>query len=695
MCYKKLPRYLPTVLAMLAGLTWLLLCAKAHTQDTFLDLDLKDVLNLEITSVSKKPQTVSKAVAAVFVITGDDIRRMGAQTIPDALRMAPGIEVAQISASSWAVTSRGFNARFANKLLVLVDGRTVFSPSYSGVYWDVQDTVLADIERIEVIRGPGGATWGANAVNGVVNIITKSAAATQGGLLQASTGTAETGTLSMRYGGKLEDLGYWRLYAKGFEREGLRLKSTGNPGFDDWRQQRIGGRADINPSGADAVTVQAEMYQGRHGESAVLSQPSSASFFATTASTQAVSGGHLLVRWQRELAAGNSLTVQSYLDHTVRDWPAHGWQRVNTFDTDVQYRLRAFQGHDLVMGVSYRSTYDDTALSTTGIAADTLQLIEFSQASITTRTWSALLQDDITLKPQTLVLTLGAKLEQYGQETTKASPNTRLLWTPAEDQTFWATAGKANRTPSRADSGGLARIILPANYTVNNRSLPLPAFLEVSGSRNPEARWAYEIGWKQRWAPGLSTDLSAYINDYSQSSYGTARLGLCRPGQGTVALSCYYPPATNTLPLTNYIEGQAKGVEISADWQASRQHRLQASLRRFAMSIPTTSVDVYTPGSSPLWSGSVRWSYSPSAQTELDLGLRHSGPLTNVAFGQSVPGYNAVDMRWAWRSSPQTQWELVGRNLLGGRHQEFVSENGDSSAALLGPTMHVGVRLQV
>jgi iron complex outermembrane receptor protein len=675
------------------GLSWLMLCANAHAQGTFLDLDLKDVLDLEITSVSKKPQTVSKAAAAVFVITGDDIRRMGAQTIPDALRMAPGIEVAQISASSWAVTARGFNGRFANKLLVLVDGRTVFSPSFSGVFWDVQDTVLADIERIEVIRGPGGATWGANAVNGVVNIITKSAAATQGGLLEASTGTAERGTLSVRYGGKLEDVGYWRLYAKGFEREGLHLKSTGNPGFDDWRQQRIGGRADLNPSTADAVTLQAELYQGRHGESAVLSNPSSAGFFALTASTQALSGGHLLVRWQRELADGNSLTVQSYLDHTLRDWPAHAWQRVNTFDTDVQYRLRVFNGHDLVMGMSYRSTHDDTALSTTGIAADTLQLFELSQASITTRTWSALVQDDITLKPKTLVLTLGAQLERYGKETAKASPNMRLRWTPTEDQTFWATAGKANRTPSRADSGGLARIILPTNYTVHNRPLPLPAFLQVSGALNPEARWAYEIGWKQRWAPGLTTDLSAYIADYSQSSYGTARLGLCRPGLRTVAVSCYYPPSNNTLPLTNYIEGQGKGVEISADWQASRQHRLQASLTRFAMSIPATSVDIYTPGSSPLWSGSLRWSYSPSAQTELDIGLRQSSRLTNVAFGQSVPGYQAVDMRWAWRSSPKTQWELVGRNLLG-RHQEFVSETGDTSAALLGPTLNVGVRLQ-
>ena len=678
---------------LVIGLSWLLLCAASQAQDTFLDLDLKDVLNLEITSVSKKPQTVSKSAAAVFVITSDDIRRMGAQTIPDALRMAPGIEVAQISASAWAVTARGFNGRFANKLLVLVDGRTVFSPSFSGVFWDVQDMVLADIERIEVIRGPGGATWGANAVKGVVNIITKSAAATQGGLLEASTGTADRGTLSMRYGGKLEGLGHWRLYAKGFDREGLRLKSTGNQGFDDWRQQRMGGRADLNPSAADAMTIQAEVYQGRHGESAVLSNPASSSFFATTASTQALSGGHLLVRWQRELENSNSLTVQSYFDNTVRDWPAHGWQRINTFDTDLQYRMRSFKGHDLVMGMSYRSTRDDTTASTTGIAADTLQHIELSQDRIKTRTWSVLVQDDITLRPQTVILTLGARLEQYVHETAKTSPSTRLLWTPTEDQTFWAAAGHANRTPSRSDNGGLARILLPANYSFNGTPLPFPAFQEVSGAQHdPEEHWAYEIGWKQRWAPGLTTDLNAYVNDYSRRTQGLTRLGLCRPGQGTVALSCFYPGTT--LAVTNNIKGQAKGLEIAADWHASRQHRLQANLTRFAISNPITSIDINAVGSSPLWAGSIRWSYSPSAQTELDLALRQFGRLTNVAFGQSIPGYRAVDMRWAWRSSPGTQWELVGRNLMGGRHQEFISESGGSAATLISPSMNIGVRLQ-
>lgn len=675
-----------------AGLSCLMASALANAQDRFLDLDLKDVLALEITSVSKKPQTVSKAAAAVFVITSDDIRRMGVQTIPDALRMAPGIAVAQISASAWAVTARGLNGRFSNKLLVLIDGRTVFSPAFSGVFWDVQDTVLADIERIEVIRGPGAATWGANAVNGVVNIITKSAAATQGALLEVRSGTAERGTLSMRYGGKLEDSGYWRLYAKGFDREALSLQSTGQPGFDPWRQQRMGARADLNPSAADAVTVQGEIYQGRHGESAVLSQPGSATFFSTSAITQAVSGGHLLLRWQRELQGSNSLTAQSYLDQAVRDWPSHVWQRINTFDTDLQYRHRAFSGHDLVLGVSYRRTEDTARPSTTGIAADTLAMIELYQPKLTIPTWSLLAQDDITLRNKELILTLGARLEQAGDEPSTVAPNARLLWMPSEDQSFWGMAGSANRTPSRTDSSGLGRIVLPAGYRVNGRTLAFPAFLDVSGERDPKLRSAYELGWKQRWAPGLTTDLSAYVNNYSQSSSGASQLGLCRTDQSTVAASCSYP--NNEMTRSNSITARSHGIELAADWQVSRQHRLQASVTRFAMETLSSTAELNAFGSSPNGSGSLRWSYTPNDNTELDLALRQVGQLTNTAFGQSVPGYQQMDLRWARRTSPTTQWELVGRNLLGGKHLEFVSETGGTASSLVGASLSLGLRLQ-
>jgi len=676
----------------LAGLFCLVACTFANAQDSFLDLDLKDVLELEITSVSKKPQTVSKAAAAVFVITGDDIRRMGVQTIPDALRMAPGIAVAQISASAWAVTARGLNGRFANKLLVLIDGRTVFSPAFSGVFWDVQDTVLADVERIEVIRGPGAATWGANAVNGVVNIITKSAAATQGGLLEVSSGTVERGTLSMRYGSKLEDLGYWRLYAKGFDREALSLQATGQPGFDAWRQQRLGARADFNPSRADAVTVQAEIYQGQHGESAALSQPGSATFFSTSAITQAVSGGHLLLRWQRELQGSNSLTAQSYLDQTVRDWPSQVWQRINTFDTDLQYRHRAFSGHDLVLGVSYRRTEDTARPSTTGIAADTLAMIELYQPKLTIPTWSLLAQDDITLRAKELILTLGARLEQAGDEPSTVAPNARLLWMPSEDQSFWGMAGGANRTPSRVDSSGLGRIVLPAGYRVNGRTLAFPAFLEVSGERDPKMIFAYELGWKQRWAPGLTTDLSAYVNRYSRSSSGTTRLGLCRTNQGTVAASCFYP--NNETSSSNAMTAQSRGLELAADWQVSRQHRLQARVTSFAMEILSSTVELDGFGASPNQSSSLRWSYTPDDDTELDIALRQVDQLKNIFLGQSVPGYQQMDLRWAWRASPTTQWELVGRNLLGGKHLEFISETGGTAPSLVSASLNLGLRLQ-
>ncbi len=679
---------------VLAGLSCLMASTFANAQDRFLDLDLKDVLELEITSVSKKPQTVSKAAAAVFIITGDDIRRMGVQTLPDALRMAPGIEVAQISASAWAVTARGLNGRFANKLLVLVDGRTVFSPVFSGVFWDVQDTVLADIERIEVIRGPGGATWGANALHGVVNIITKSAAASQGGLLEVRSGTAERGTLSMRHGGKLEDLGHWRLYAKGFDREALTLQATGQPGFDPWRQQRLGGRADLNPSTTDAVTVQGEIYQGQHGDSAVLSQPGSATFFNTTAITQAVSGGHLLLRWQRELQGSNSLTLQSYLDQTVRDWPAHMWHRVNTFDADLQYRHRAIAGHDLVLGASYRRTQDTALPSTTGIAADTLKMVDIYQTKLTTETRSLVAQDDITLLAKKLVLTLGARLEQAGDEPSTVAPNARLLWTPTEDHSIWAMAGSANRTPSRTDNGGLGRALLPASYLLNGSTLAFPAFLQFSGDRDLKMRAAYELGWKQRWAPGLTTDLSAYVNDYSQSSYAAVMLGLCRTNQGTVAASCFYPDPNSNVPKYNYVTGNIQGLEIAADWQASRQHRLQANLTRFAMKIVSTTFDIYAPDRSPNWSGSLRWAYNPSDSTELDISLRQVGRLNNIAFGQGVPGYRQMDLRWAWRASPTTQWELVGRNLLGGKHLEFISETGATASSLIGASLNLGLRLQ-
>ena len=705
------PFQIKTYMAVLLALVQLGASAQTPEPEPFLALALQEVMELEITSVSKKPQTVSRSAAAVFVITGDDIRRAGAQNIPDALRLAPGLNVAQISANAWAVSARGPNGRFSNKLLVMIDGRTVYSPMFSGVSWDVQDTVLADIERIEVIRGPGAALWGANAVNGVINIITKSAVATQGTLIDMSAGTTTQGQISMRHGGQWEGLGHWRVYGKAFENNALNLANGQGKAMDAWKQQRIGWRADMNPSAQDAVTVQGEIYQGTSGESTLLNRfvPPSNLLQGTQ---QAASGGHLLARWQRDLPNNNSLTLQTYFDHSERDWPAHPFMRLDTVDADIQYRHRAIQGHDIVLGAAMRHNQERFHASTTGLPDGVVQYDTFDIDQLNTRMWSVMAQDDISLISEKLTLTLGSKFEKYDNDKLKPLPNARLMWTPDDNQTLWASASKAIRTPSLIDSHGTIRALLPPEFTLNGSGLPRPGFMEVMGRTTSEQLWAYEVGWKQRLAPGLTLDTTAYYNDYSRLRAGNLNLNNMRclpsynvplpPGSPPFA-ECYLPvqlpnqylllPAT----LTNDFNGHSYGFETWVDWQASRQHRWQANVTRYAMALQTSATNVYSldsKDSSPKWTGSLRWSYTPDSRTELDVIARHVGSLRDVLFGQTVPSYTAMDMRWAWSSAPGVQWSVTGRNLLTSRHLEFVSEASDVARTLMGPSLILGLRLQ-
>ena len=675
--------------------------ATEPTPSRFDELELSAVLDLEITSVSKKPQTLSRAAAAVFVITGDDIRRMGAQNLPDALRMAPGIQVAQVSANAWAVSARSTNGRFANKLLVLIDGRTVYSPLSSGVFWDIQDTVLADVERIEVIRGPGAAVWGANAVNGVINIITKSAFATPGALLEVSKGSQDRGTVSMRYGGEVQGVGHWRVYGKSLERNPYTLIS-GTTGWDDWRQQRAGWRADLTPSPRDAVTVQGELYQGNHGESSLVTRlvPPASTLLGTR---QKVSGGHVLARWERELSQGNSLTVQSFLDQSDRDWPLHPRSRLETLDLDAQYRFREIKNHDIVMGAAYRQVKGQMQPSFTGVPADALQLISFDPRPVKTQMWSAMLQDDITLVPERVTLTLGGKVEKYLSDRPQVLPNARLLWTPKESQTFWAAASKAVRTPSLTDNNSTVRALLPQEFTFAGASLPRPAIIQVEGQFSSEKLWAYETGWKQRLAPGLTLDTSVFYNDYSNLRAASFDLNTmqCQPGN-LPFLYCYGPAFPNQyllLPsvLSNDFKGNSRGLEVWLDWQVSRQHRLQANatyLKTQLKSISGQSFSIDSMGSVPRRSSSVHWAYTPNRQVELDMSIRQVGAAPDVLFGQRIPGYSAMDMRWAWRSAPKVQWSVTGRNLLMSKHLEFISETGDTARTLIGPSVLLGLSLQ-
>ncbi len=655
----------------------------AASDDPFFDLDLKEVLNLEITSVSKKPQTVSQAAAAVFVITADDIRRSGATSIPDVLRLAPGIQVGQISSNVWAVSARGLDGRITNKLLVLMDGRSVYTPAYSGVYWDIQDTVLADIERIEIIRGPGASLWGANAVNGVINIITKSAAATQGGMVTVGAGDEERKSLSMRYGGKLGEVGHWRVYAKGFERDESVIAANQAPGHDAWRQHRMGFRTDFAASGRDTVTVQGDYYDGRSGESSTLNFLTPP-FNALVGTTQAVSGWNLLGRWQRDISATDSFTLQGYADHTYRDWPAHMKEERDTYDMDFQYRTRRFNGHELVLGAGYRMSSDNIGASFTGVPVNTLPFVSFSPNSTNRQLLSLFIQDDITLVPEKLILTLGTKLERNDYTGVENQPNARLLWTPSEASTVWGAIARAVRTPSRVDQDGLVnQIVLPpgtmrAPLTI---PLPVPVLLNSLGQAGSESLIAYEAGWKQRLTPTLSFDLAVYYNDYDKLRTGNVAVPVCMPSGLPVTLGCLFLPfqtyVVQGVEAGNLATGHSQGIELSTDWRALPNLKFQLSLSRRSMTIYEEGHAFSTDreGSAPTQQGSLRMAWNPRADTDVDVVLRHVGKLPDLGETiQVIPAYTELDLRLAWRPTRAIELSLVGRNLLKQRHAEFTSE---------------------
>lgn len=653
----------------------------AGSEDPFFDLDLREVLNLEVTSVSKKPQTVSQAAAAVFVITADDIRRSGATTIPDVLRMAPGIQVAQISANVWAVSARAMDGRFTNKLLLVMDGRSVYTPTFSGVYWDVQDTVLADIERIEVIRGPGASLWGANAVNGVINIITKAAAATQGGMLIAGAGDEERGFGSLRYGGRLGEIGNWRAYAKGFQRDGSTIAAGGAPGDDDWNQYRVGFRSDFAIGARDAFTVQGDYYDGHSGETSVLNSVQ-APFNRLLGTTQKVSGWNLLARWQREVSASDSFTLQAYVDHSRRDWPAHVKDERETYDLDFQYRTRRFEGHDLVMGAGYRLSRDDLPPSSSGVPADTLPFALFSPISASREMFSVFVQDDITVVPDQVVLTLGSKFE-YNEDTgLKIQPNVRMLWRPSESTTVWGSVARAVRTPSRVDSGGELNLTVVPPASPRNPS-PLPTVVQAPFDVDSENLIAYEAGWRQQLAQSASLDLALFYNQYDKLRTGRFEAPICRPSGLPVASGCLFLPGQTHLlqvaPMGNEAKGRSYGAELAADWRLRRDLRLQLSLTRASTAIEEQgeAFSTDTGESFAKILGSLRLAWNPRPDADVDLWLRYNDGLPEVTAGigaPAIPRYTELDVRVAWRPVPNLEVSIVGRNLLNDRHEEFPSE---------------------
>ncbi|HZX26167.1 MAG TPA: TonB-dependent receptor [Telluria sp.] len=588
--------------------------------DSFANLSLEELANIQVTSVSRRAERLGDTPASVFVIRGDDIRRAGAATLPEALRLAPNLQVARVDARNYAVTARGFNSPFENKLLVLIDGRTVYSPLFSGVYWDAQDVLLEDVERIEVISGPGATVWGANAVNGVINIITRSAAATQGGLVQAG-GASDGRDGAVRYGGAAGRTWY-RLYAKYAEADDLQ-RANGSASLTGMRRSQAGFRADTSLDHG-SLTVQGDAYHGG------LHQQGTREI--------RIGGANLLARGTLTLADDSELMVKAYVDHTERDQPNAFVEALDTLDLELQHTLRPRPGHLVIWGGGYRSARDHV---------DNARSFAFLPPFRTLAWTNVFAQDEIALTPD-LRLGLGLKFERNSYTGLESLPHLSIAWNVAPERMWWASLARAVRVPSRIDRDFYA----PSAPRVVN-GVPQYGIAGGPDFQSETAR-VLQTGYRARHG-SLIYAATLYYSRYT-------RLRTLEPN-----------PAGPGQVFLNKAAGDTYGAELSSSWnvtpdlRVSLGHTVQRlDLRTQADSRDATAATGIATNDPSSWS-MLRVSYDWSDRTELDLTLRHVGPLPRPA----VPGYTALDLRAGWQLTRALELSLAARNLGADRHPEF------------------------
>ncbi len=627
--------------------------AKSSQAAPLVDLSLQQLGEIEVTTASKEPEQVWHTPAAIYVITQEDIRRSGATTIPEALRLAPGVEVARISSDGWSVGIRGFSDQFSRAVLVLVDGRSVYTPLFAGVYWDVQNLPLDDIDRIEVIRGPGGTIWGANAFEGVINIITRSAKDTHGTLASAATGNIEQGEAGVRYGaGNGRGVDY-RIFANGFTR-GAEFHADGNR-FDRWRQARLGFRLDRSTRGSDELTLEGQAYAGDDGE-----QTSLGSFFppaqVTLSGKDHVSGGDLQGRWKRQLSASSDIQIQGYYDRTGRAAPQYKETR-DTFDVDFLHHITFQARQDFIWGFGVHVS--------PATFTQTVPTFDISPNQQTDRVFSGFLQDEIWLVPDRVSLTVGTKLEHNSYSGFEFQPSARVLWARTPRQSFWAAVTRAVRTPSELDQ--------QIDITEFLRSVPAPPiYLKVQGnpSFDSEKLIGYEAGFRTLVTPAVYVDISAFHNQYT---------GLLNYGPMTVSVQTSpFPYVLATLPYVNGIAGSTSGFEVAPDWRPAHVWELRASYSYLNTDLKTklgNSILSLLPtdaGSSPRNQIAIESLINFPRNFELDESFRYVTALP----ARNVPAYSTADVRFGWRPNSAFEISVVGQNLFQPRHAEFSTGSG-------------------
>lgn len=619
-------------------------------------LSLEELMSIEVSSASKKPQSLVDTATAMHVLTRDDIRRSGASSLPELLRLVPGVQVSRIDASRYAITIRGFASRYAGKLLVLQDGRTLFSPMFNGTFWETQDVVLDDIERIEVIRGPGGTMWGANAVNGVISIITRAAQDAQGTLVLAQAGSEESG-LAVRRGGTLGEDGHFRAYAKVNQHNALQ-SATGLAGHDALHQKRAGFRIDLRPRSGDRLTVQGDVQEVRADAlELTTSLANPGEHFAPD--TQAESGANLLLRWERKVSADHHLQLQAYVDRVdgrsdVMD------VSVDTVDLEFQQRLRLNAMNELTWGAGLRQVSDQTLGSMT---------MTMDPATNSTLVYNAFVQNEMDLS-DTLCLTLGSKFEHNETTGMETQPSVRLHWRATPTDTLWAAVSRAVETPSRASLNSQINYRVEAPFTAVN-PLPFPAVVGLRGSGGVVAQEmvSREIGYRGLFGHNLSVDLSVFHNSYENLVSLERQPFVMGP-----------PYSSLNYGFANGLYGRTHGVEVSSVWQVNPTWRLSGSASILHMKLtpyPGGSGDsAYgSTGASPTTMVQLHSQHDLGHSLELDAHLYRNGRLEHL----NVPAYTRLDLRLGWRVRPGLELSLTGRNLMQRSHREFQAEDVQAS----------------
>jgi iron complex outermembrane receptor protein len=620
--------WLSTLILMALGMVFLSDCVFAQTGQglpaprVLKKMSVEELMDIEVTSVSRRPEKLSETASAIQVITPEDIRRSGVTRLPEALRLASNLHVAQVDSRQWAISARGFNNTLANKMLVLIDGRTLYTPLHAGVFWDVQDTLLEDIDQIEVISGPGATLWGANAVNGVINVTTKSAKDTQGLLLLGGGGFELRDFLGVRYGGTLRSAHY-RVYGKFFNRDSA-IFPSGRDAANDWHMGQSGFRIDWDASRTNLFTLQGDYYSGR------IAQPGVGDTVAD--------GGNVIGRWSHTFSDSSDLKLQLYYDRTHRRIPNTFAEVLNIYDVDFQHRFPLGERQDFVWGLSYRLINDDV-VNSPGLA--------FLPPRVSRQWFGGFVQDEIALMKDRVHLTLGTKIERNSYTGFEYQPSGRLAWKLSPHQTMWAAISRAVRTPSRIDR----ELFAPQS----------PPFLIAGGPGfESEELLAYELGYRIQPSDRLSLSLATFYNDYDDLR----------------SLEQVNPPARLPVVIANGLKGKSYGAELTADYRVADRWQLRAGYTELQIHISPK------PGSTDTTRGSgeshdpnrhffLRSSLDLPRHLEFDSTFRYVSRIAN----QNVPDYAELDLRLAWQPKPSLEFSIVGQNLLHDRHVEFGSPN--------------------